>query len=65
MNRVPNEVAQIRDTGEPEIQALFVTASMNELQSMIDQGYKIASCFSHAKGAIFIMVREAGNIKIK
>lgn len=49
----------------PEIKAILVTSSVNELNAMLDKGWKIVLNAEHGNGCILIMARNPVDIKIK
>lgn len=49
---------------EPEVKVILVEDTLAEMQTMIDKGWKIASVFPHAKGALFIMQRLPSEVKL-
>lgn len=42
----------------PKIKIIIITDSTDELNNMIEHGWKIASNFPHASGALFMMAKD-------
>lgn len=45
-------------TISPKIKIVLVTNDVTELNEMLEKGWKIASNFPHAEGALFMMAKD-------
>lgn len=42
----------------PKVKVIIVTDTVNELEKLLADKFKIAASYPHAKGAIFLLIKE-------
>ncbi len=42
----------------PSIKVILIKQDLKEFQDLLDKGWKIASTFPHAQGALFLLMKD-------
>lgn len=43
---------------KPKVKVILVKQTLDEMEKLLDQGWKIASTFPHAQGALFLLMKD-------
>lgn len=60
-DKVPPELQAIRSAGDPQVKVILVKDDMGGLQEMFQHGWKTANAYTHPRGVVMVMVREAAD----
>jgi len=42
----------------PQVKVILIKEDLNELQSLLEQKWKIAVAYQHAQGALFLLMKD-------